>query len=236
MKNKIFLLLILSAPAPALATGMVAGATEPTQWQNNFELVKQYATQVDQYARQGLQYQSQLLDMKLNPTSFLGSDVTKLVNGIGGIMQAEQSIGGSLSKIDANFSRQFKNPLAGTFSEKFKSWTNTSQDTLGAAMRSAGMHRDAYVSDTAALQALYAKTQRSQGTVAAVQTLGEINAMQVQQTQKLSDLIATQNIATSAYMAGQNSKDQAKQDIEDRLWSFKREEPPKPRAANPKNF
>ena len=200
----ILLTLNNSVFAGGAATG---GATEVTQIMNNVQLAEQYAQQVQQYATQLQQYQAQLQNLMLNPTSIMGSDVSRLMHGIGGVMQAGQSIGGTMAQIDGNFSRTYNSPLAGTFSQNFKTWTSASTDTLGAAMRSAGMHRDAFATDTAALTALFNKTQSSQGTVAAVQTLSEINVMQVQQMQKLQDLIATQNVATSNYMVSQNSKE-----------------------------
>lgn len=205
--------MLLALSSLAFAGGAASGgASEVTQIMNNVQLANQYSQQVQQYSTQLQQYQSQLQDLKLNPTSTMSSDVQRLVHGIGGVMSAGQSVGGTMAQIDGNFSKTFKSPLAGTFSENFKTWTTSSQDTLGGAMRAAGLHRDAYATDTAALAALYNKTQTSQGTVAAVQTLSEVNVMQVQQMQKLQDLVATQNVASSAYMAGQNSKEQAKAD------------------------
>lgn len=213
MKKRLLTLTLLAVMAnvnnPAFAAFCANCATEWTQMLNRIQLASQYAKQVEQHTTQLLQYQAQLQNLALNPTSIMSSDVSRLMHGIGSIIQSGQSIGGSLAKIDENFTKEFQNPLDGNFSEKFKHWTTTSIDTLGAAMRSAGMHRDSFASDTAALTALFNKTQSSQGTVAAIQTMSEINVMQVQQMQKLQDLIATQNVATSNYMATQNAKDQA---------------------------
>jgi type IV secretion system protein TrbJ len=215
MKKRL-LILALSATLLTLSNSTFARTvyctncgTQATQLANKIQLAAQYSKQVQQYTTQLQQYQAQLLNLKLNPASILGPEVQKLVIGIGDIMASGQSIGGSMKEIEGNFSKTFKDPLSGTFSENFKTWTTSSQDTLGAAMKSAGLIRDAYANDTAALAGLYNKTQKSQGTVAAVQTLSEINVMQVQQMQKLQDLIATQNVASSAFMAAQNSKEQA---------------------------
>lgn len=221
MKKRILILALALVANPAFAGGAASGgASEVTQIMNNVQLANQYAQQVEQYASQLQQYQAQLRDLALNPTSIMGSDVSRLMHGIGGIMQAGQSIGGTMAQIDGNFSRTYNSPLAGTFSQNFKTWTSSSTDTLGAAMRSAGMHRDAFATDTAALTALFNKTQTSQGTVAAVQTLSEINVMQVQQMQKLQDLIATQNVATSNYMVAQNSKEVKSRGDFDAAYSF----------------
>ena len=208
------LLILVSSALLTLSNSTIARTvyctncgTQTTQLANKIQLAQQYAKTVQQYATQLQQYQAQLQDLKLNPASIMGPEVQKLVIGVGEIMASGQSIGGSMSKIEGNFSKTFKDPLSGTFSENFKTWTTSSQDTLGAAMKSAGLIRDSYATDAAALAALYNKTQASQGTVAAVQTLSEINVMQVQQMQKLQDLIATQNVASSAFMAAQNSKE-----------------------------
>ena len=206
------MLLTLSNPIIARTVYCTNCGTQTTQLANKIQLAQQYAKTVQQYTKQLQQYQAQLRDLQLNPTSVMSSDVQKIVKGVGDVMSSGQSIGGSLKDIEGNFSKTYKDPLSGTFSENFKTWTTSSQDTLGAAMKAAGLHRDAYATDTAALAGLYNKTQSSQGTVAAVQTLSEINVMQVQQMQKLQDLIATQNVASSAFMAAQNSKEQAKAD------------------------
>lgn len=203
------MLLTLSNSAFARTVYCTNCGTQATQLANRAQLAQQYAKTVQQYTKQLQQYQAQLRDLQLNPTSIMGPEVQKLVNGIGNVMSSGQSIGGSMKEIEGNFSKTFKDPQSGTFSENFKTWTTSSQDTLGGAMKAAGMHRDAYANDTAALAGLYNKTQKSLGTVAAVQTLSEINVMQVQQMQKLQDLIATQNVASSAFMAAQNSKEQA---------------------------
>lgn len=214
MKKILFLLMLAGAGQAHAGGAMTGGATEWTQIMNNVQLINQYAQQVKQYSTQMQQYQYQLQNMQLNPASIMNTNIPQLVNGIGAVMQAGQSIGGTMSTIDANFSQKFNNPLAGTYSQNFKTWTTTSQDTLGAAMRAAGLHRDSFSTDTAALQALYNKTQSSQGTVAAVQTLSEVSVSQTQQLQKLQDLVATQNLAASTYMAGQNAKAQALQEAQ----------------------
>lgn len=217
--KRVLLVVALAVGSPAMADTVycVNCGTEWTQLVNYAQLASQYAKQVEQYALQLQQYQAQLQNMRLNPASVMGPQVTSLINSVGSIMQSGKAIGGTMAQIDANFSNKFNNPLAGTFSENFKTWTSTSQDTLGAAMRAAGLHRDAYATDTAALQALYNKTQTSQGSVAALQTLGEITVMQVQQTQKLQDLIATQNLAANTWMASQDAKQQATVDNDEAI-------------------
>lgn len=206
---------VLGLTCGTALAGSVAGfggGTEITQIMNNVQLVNQYQKQIQQFVTQGQQFEAQLRNMEKNPSSVMAGDASALINSIGRTMTAGQSMGGSLAQIDKNFAAKFGNPTAASYSENFSSWTNTSKDTLQASMRSAGMRRDQYGSDAAALSALYDESQATGGTVAAVQTLSKINLKQIEQMQGLGDLMATQNIASSTYMAAQASKDQLKQD------------------------
>jgi P-type conjugative transfer protein TrbJ len=210
MKILVLFSILLTIGIPSSHAGQATGdATEITQIANNMQLSAQYAQQTQQYGTQLKQYQTEIQNLQLNPASLMNTDATRIITGVGGVMQSGQAIGGTMSKIDGNFSNTYKSPLAGTYSENFKTWTNATIDTLGGAMRAAGLHRDAYSTDTAALTALFNKTQTSQGNSAALQTLSEITVAQTQQLQKLNDLISSQNLASSSYMASQASQQQA---------------------------
>jgi len=207
----ISLVVLVTAIQPAIAGGpATGGASEVTQLVNMAQLINSYAQQVDAYVRQGQQYATQLQNLQRNPLSIMGSDVTNMVRGIGQIMSAGQAMGGSLAQIDKKFASTFNSPTAASFSTKFLSWTDASKGTLQGAMQAAGMHRDAYASNTDALRALYDESQSRDGNLAAIQTLSKINAKQVESIMALGDLMATQNIASNAYMAAQNSKEQAR--------------------------
>jgi P-type conjugative transfer protein TrbJ len=211
-KNALCLLLLIISFSASAGSGS-GGATEVTQIVNMTQLVLQYAQQIQQYGTQLQQYQAQLQNMAQNPASALGGNVGQVIQGVGSIMSAANSMGSTMAQIDANFSQQYRSPIAGNYADQYRTWTNTSVGTLGTALSAAGMHRDAYRSDADALQALYNKSQSSTGTVAAVQQLSALTSMQVQQTQKLGDLMASQNVAASTWMASQASKDQAQADV-----------------------
>lgn len=213
MEKKLIILLVALLGSQSVFAGSVVGATEFTQIANNVQLVMQYEQQIEQYVRQGQQYETQLKNLIKNPSSIMKSDVNNMIKGIGMIMSAEQSIGGTLAQIDRKFASTFNSPTAANYSAKFSSWTNASKGTLQGAMQAAGMHRDAYASNTDALRALYDESQSNDGNLAAIQTLSKINAKQVESTMALGDLMATQNIASNAYMAAQSSKWQAETDI-----------------------
>lgn len=216
MKKWILIFALAGALVPQLglaggpATG---GASEWTQIANNLQLVNQYAKQVEQHIMQAKQLEAQLKNLMKNSSSSANPNVDGLISQIGGLMSAANSIGGTMAQIDAKFAKQYKSTEAQSLSDKFTSLNKTSLDTLEGSMKSAGLHRQNYASDSAAISALYSESQSAEGNLQALQTLSKINIAQVQQSQKLGDLLATQNIATSNYMASQTAKDQSAVDL-----------------------
>lgn len=226
-KSLIFALAMTAQVAMAGSGPATGGATEATQMLNKIQLVMQYEQQVEQYVRQGLQYEAQLKELMQNPSSSLSGDAADLIQKIGRIMSAGQAMGGTIARIDSKFAETFKSPQAATFSENFSKWTTVSKDTLEGSLRSAGLRRDQYASEADALQALYNESQKTGGNLSALQTLAKINIKQVQQTQALGDLMAAQNIAASTHMATQASKGQAAQDNNDAIQNgFEATKPP----------
>jgi len=215
MKTTIlFFILFLSSISPALA-GTVAGfggGTEYTQILNNVQLANSYSQMLTNYTTQLQQYQAQLKNLERGSAGQIGAEVPGIMKGIGTIMSATNSIGGTMASIDSNFASTFKSPLAQNFADRFKSLTTTSTATLGASASAAGLQRDTMEAETAALNKAFNEVQATDGTVAAVQKLGAINAQQVQQTQALRELIATQNVASSTWMASQDAKVEALQE------------------------
>lgn len=212
--KKIIFMALLAATGPSMA-GSVAGtggASEITQIVNMVQLADSYAQEALKYQNQILMYESMAKNLINNPLGVSGPNLGLLIRNQERIMAMGQDIGSSVSKVDENFARQFKNPQAGEFGVKFKMWTNTSLDGLKAAMENNGLHRENFKSDNEALEALATKVQASEGNLAAAKTLGEVNVAQLGESIKLRDLLSQQQQAINTYYASQTSKEQAKQD------------------------
>ena len=208
MKKTIIFLALVAGFSGSVIAGSVAGtggSTEVTQILNNVQLANQYAQQVEQYVRQGLQLQAQMKNLIQNPASLLGKDIGGIINGVGRLFAAGNSIGSNMATIDRNFANTFKSPTADTLARSFTRWHSTNTDTLEAAMKSAGMHFDSQQSVSDNVQSLFDKAQAAGGNLQALGVANELNAMNVQQLQALGSLIATQNLATSTYMQTQTS-------------------------------
>lgn len=211
----LFILLCLSSfsitPAQAGTVAGFGGGTEYTQILNNVQLANSYSQMLTNYTTQLQQYQAQLKNLERGSAGQIGAEVPGIMKGMGTIMAGTNSIGGTMASIDSNFASTFKSPVAQSYSDRFKSLTTTSTATLGASASSAGLQRDTMEAETRALEKAFSEVQATDGTVAAVQKLGAINAQQVQQTQAMRELIATQNIASSTWMAEQSAKQEALQ-------------------------
>ena len=209
-RRKIFAAALASTlPIPAFAGGgATGGSTEVTQVANQLQLAMAYAKQVAAHVTQLAQLQADITNLIKNPMSLLGPEIGNMINDIGKIMSIGKSIGANLAQIDKNFGTMFKDTNALSLSANFTKWHETSIDTLGGALKAAGLHMDNYSSDSARIQALYSASQQTGGNLEALQTLSKINIEQIQQTQRLGNLIATQNTAASTYLAAQTSKDE----------------------------
>lgn len=216
MKRLFFALSILLSSAKVLAGGggAAAGATEITQIRNNVELAAQFAQQLVAYENQLQQYQTMVTNLAAHPLGNILPDLQVLAVNSARVISASSNIGSSMARVDQNFSTQFQSPLAGTFADKFKAWTTNSNNTLKAAMLNAGLQRENFSSDSAALQALVTKNQQSTGNLNAIQTLGEINTAGIQENMKLRDLISQQQIAVNTALATKAAQDQQKQDAQ----------------------
>lgn len=195
---------------------------------NGIRHVAGYARQAKQLENDIITAKAQIQNLAKHPLAVVAPDLKVLIDNTAKLQKQGKSIGGSLSEVSGKLDAAFKDPQ-GNFAERYKKWTGASTDALSAAMLNAGLHREKFSDDTAALQALVTKNQASKGNLGAIQTLGEINAAQLQESMKLRDLISAQQVAANTYMVTQQTKDQAKADKTARVMRF--EDTPKPPAS-----
>lgn len=219
MKMRLGVLLVSTAmlcTQGAAVAGSVAGtggSTEITQIQNNLQLVLSYAKQVEGYVRQGLQLQAELTNLIKNPTSILGPEIGQMINTVGKIWNAGNSIGYNVAQMDKKFGTMFKNTQALDLSKAFTSWHETNTDTLQSLLRTVGTQRENYTSDQAAVTDLYNRSQNTSGNLDSLQTLSQINIRQIQELQSLRDLLGSQAQASATYLATQNARESKQTDL-----------------------
>ena len=160
------------------------------------------ATQIQQYqnmVQQGIALPNRIF-------SQITGDLQKVVS----VYNNAKSLGRDISNFDQKFKDQFKDYdqwlKAGDFSaqasaDRYKNWSEQGMDNARTAMESAGINVSSFADENNTLDQIVARSQSASGRLQAIQAGNEIAAQNVQQLQKLRDLMATQITLQGNYMA-----------------------------------
>lgn len=213
MRKKLLVLstVVLTATAPAAFAGSVAGnggATEVTQLLNNVELVGQTAQQIQMVQNQLTQLMNEAKNLTASPMQIWGQAQADL-NQLAGLVQQGQSLSYAAQNIDQLFKQQFpgysSTPAGanGGFSSKYQSWSRTALDSINSALNAAGMQASQFATERAAVQSIQGISAGSPGALQAIQAGNMIASSQVDQLQKLRQIMMSQQQAQASYMAYQ---------------------------------
>ena len=180
------------------------GATEVTQILNNLQLI------------QSAMQQAQMLKAQLkNMESFgnleWGASQAHLLQLMEVVKQGE-----ALSYASQNVEALFKQKYPGYeaqsegFGKKFEEWSRTTLDTLRNSLAAAGMQSKLFATEEDAMRTIRSMAAGSPSAVQAVQAGVMVAAQQVEQLQKLRQLVMAQMQAQTAFMA----KEQGQKDWE----------------------
>jgi P-type conjugative transfer protein TrbJ len=236
MKKTLFtgaLVVALSSPGAALASGIIAGATEFTQIANNLELILTYVESAQQTVTQINQYETMLTNlMRLTPSELLGQASRQLWQDQGmmdtfgnlrKIIVDGQSIAYTMSNIESQFKRM--HPGYGKFGDAtdfFRAYQMWSDNTLSQVRNSVAMvtaHSENFASEEGMVQELMTASNSAHGQLQAVQAGNQIGVAMVGQMQKLRQLQMAQMQAQNAYIAKQQSAEDVKMESIKRLFN-----------------
>jgi P-type conjugative transfer protein TrbJ len=221
----------MATPTPAYA---IYCSNCSTFYQQMFEYAEQVNTALntaEQLQTQIQQYQNMVTQGVGLPNSMWGS-IAADMKGIVNIYQRSQALGRNLQNLDSQFNtqvpgwQQYLNEMANsgqytasqTMPDKYKKWSQEGRDNVKTAMESANMNTSTFESEDAQLNRMVARSQSAAGRMQAIQAGNEINSQNVQQLQKLRDLVATQINMTGNYMA----QEQNRRDLDDALRTQRR--------------
>jgi P-type conjugative transfer protein TrbJ len=97
-------------------------------------------------------------------------------------------------------------PASSTMPDRYKKWSEQSRDNVKAAMEAANLNTSTFESEDAQLARMVARSQSAVGRMQAIQAGNEITSQNVQQLQKLRDLLATQINMQGNYMAQEQDR------------------------------
>lgn len=199
----------LTTPQPAYA---IYCANCSTFYQQMFQYAKdvetalntaqQLSTQIQQYnnmVQQGIALPNRIF-------SQITGDLQKVV----AVYNNAQSLGRDISNFDEKFKAQFKdydkwldagNFTADAAADRYSAWSQQGLDNARTAMEAAGINVSSFADENSTLDQIVARSQSAMGRLQAIQAGNEIAAQNVQQLQKLRDLMATQIHLQGNYMA-----------------------------------
>lgn len=214
----------LTPVSTAWATGVVAGATEPTQIANNVELVLQYAKQVQQYATQLQQWQNQIQNT-LNIPNQIWSSIQNDLMGVMNIVKQGEALAFSLSNIGEQFKIKYPGFQTTTdYIGDYKKWSQTLRDTIKGTLEAANLQSQQFSTEEGVINQLRIMSQSNTGRLQALQTGNQIAVETTAQLQKLRALAMAQMQSQNAYMAKQEQERDSENASVDSMLSRQKQE------------
>lgn len=203
------------APAPAYA---IYCSNCSTFYQQMFEYAEQVNTALntaEQLQTQIQQYQNMVTQGTGLPDSMFGSiaaDLKSVVN----IYNRSQALGRQIQNMDSQFNTAFPgfdsylnqaaNSAEVPAQDRYQKWSQQGRDNVKTAMEAANLNTSTFEPEDAQLARMVSRSQSAVGRMQAIQAGNEIASQNVQQLQKLRDLMATQINMQGNYMAQQGDR------------------------------
>lgn len=208
-----------AAPPPANAIYCSNCATFYQQMFEYVEAVNTTLNTAEQLQTQIQQYQNMVLQGTGLPSSMFNNIAADLKN-VADIYNRSQSLGRKIQNMDEQFNVSFPDfqsylnsaansaalPASETMPERYENWSTQSRDNVRSALEAANLNTSTFESEDAQLARMIARSQTAVGRMQAIQAGNEIAAQNVQQLQKLRDLLATQINMQGNYMAQQDDR------------------------------
>ncbi|POR72263.1 P-type conjugative transfer protein TrbJ [Pseudomonas syringae] len=202
-------------PAPVYA---IYCSNCSTFYQQMFEYAEQVNTALntaEQLQTQIQQYQNMVTQGTGLPDSMFGSiaaDLKSVVN----IYNRSQALGRQIQNMDSQFNTAFPgfdsylnqaaNSAEVPAQDRYQKWSQQGRDNVKTAMEAANLNTSTFEPEDAQLARMVARSQSAVGRMQAIQAGNEIASQNVQQLQKLRDLMAIQINMQGNYMAQQGDR------------------------------
>lgn len=186
---------------------------------------EQLSTQIQQY--------NNMVQQGTGLPSSMYSSITADMQRVASIYNRSQALGRNISNLNSQFNAQYPSyqtyltnfaQSSGTATDlmpdRYQKWSDNGRANVETAMEAANMNTSTFADENDQLSQMVARSQSAVGRQQAIQAGNEIAASNVQQLQKLRDLLATQMQMQGNYMAQQNERqsvnDAAEQQFEAR--------------------
>lgn len=213
-------------PAPAYA---IYCSNCSTFYQQMFEYAEQVNTALntaEQLQTQIQQYQNMVTQGTGLSNSMFGSIAADL-KSVANIYNRSQALSRQIQNMDSQFNtvfpgfeyylKQAANSAEVPVQDRYQKWSQQSRDNVKTAMEATNLNTSTFESEDAQLDRMVARSQSAVGRMQAIQAIqagNEIASQNVQQLQKLRDLLATQINMQGNYTAQQGDRKAASEATE----------------------
>lgn len=218
----LFAVAILSFPTAqtvaAQAVYCTNCGTEYTQLFNKLQMLKQVETGIQQLQTQINQYQ----DMMSNSQGLSGQvwgNAFRDIGKLNALIQQSKALAYSASNLDSQFSKRYgdyktyqsKKMNGSDWDQKYDQWSRETSDNALYTLKAVGMQSSQMQDEDALMQQLQAMSQSAQGRMQAIQVGNMMAAQNINQIQKLRQLMMLQLQMQANYIAAQQDKAAAEQ-------------------------
>lgn len=199
-----FGVLLFGAVVSVCDAGTVAGtggSTEVTQLMNNLELIQQTA-------QQAKQLQIEIQNAVTDPNT-PWAQAMSMLSDLRDVVNTGQALGYDATNIEQKFQQlypSYTNTNGAGLLNNLVNWGNTTKSSIQNALNAGGMTVSQIQSEGALIDTLRQKGQNAVGQMDALQVGNAIAVNNVEQLQRLTQLMAAQNQAHNAYLLGQQAK------------------------------
>ncbi|MDU8599569.1 P-type conjugative transfer protein TrbJ [Pseudomonas syringae] len=197
-----------------------------TFYQQMFEYAEQVNTALntaEQLQTQIQQYQIMVTQGTGLPDSVFGNIAAYLKN-VMKIYDRSQALGRQIQNMDSQFNTAFPgfnsylnqaaNAAESPTQDRYQTWSEQGRDNVKASLEAANLNTSTFESEGDQLDRMMTRSQSAVGRMQALQAGNEIASQNVQQLQKLRDLVATQINMQGNYLAQQGDRTAASEATE----------------------
>ncbi|WP_025902242.1 P-type conjugative transfer protein TrbJ [Tatumella sp. UCD-D_suzukii] len=201
-------------PTPAAAffcsncsTNVQQGMQYAKDVETALNTAQQLQTQINQY--------NQMIKQGLAFPDSVFSSIRANLQQVADLYENTKAIGTNVANLDEQFREQYKGysdwlnvtgNASAVMPDRYTQWAEEGSDNARTALKAVGANVGTFESEDTTLSRLINRSSGAAGQMQAIQAGNEINAQNVQQLQKLRDLIGTQITMQSNYLAQDNER------------------------------
>lgn len=169
-----------------------------------------------QYAQQTSNLIAQLEVMRAQAarltTSTPFSQTSTLLSNLMQVVNQGQALGYNISNITQRFESQYPGfKSKGSYFDNYKNWSQTTSDSLRAALMAAGMQMNNFATESATADTLRTMNESPAGQLQAIQIGNAVSSEMLDEMRKLRQINTAQMQAQNAYLLGQQQKRDSEQ-------------------------